>query len=71
MKMMEEISGHTVKPIVDASLFRSDEPRSIIGSPSRLETLVGPLPNPSFRETLERMYNAFGGALKTRAPANN
>jgi hypothetical protein len=45
-----------LKVVSDPELFRKDEPRTLIGSPSRLEALVGPLPNPEFRETLMRMY---------------
>ena len=59
LKIMDEISGHSIKPVIDPSLFRRDEPRSIVGSPSRLEALIGPLPNPEFRETLTKMYDAF------------
>ena len=57
-KILEEISGHSLKVVTDSSLFRNDEPRVIAGSPMRLETFVGPLPNPEFRETLSRMYEA-------------
>jgi GDP-6-deoxy-D-talose 4-dehydrogenase len=59
LKIMDEISGRPVKLVTDASLFRSDEPRFILGSPARLESLIGPLPNPAFRETLARMYDVF------------
>ena len=59
LTMMDDISGHTVTPVTDPSLLRDDEPRSIVGSPSRIEALIGPLPNPEFRETLARMYDAF------------
>jgi GDP-6-deoxy-D-talose 4-dehydrogenase len=58
-KMMDDITGHSVRLVTDFSLFRGDEPRFIVGSPSRLEALIGPLPNPEFRETLVRMYDAF------------
>jgi nucleoside-diphosphate-sugar epimerase len=54
--IMAEISGHHLKIVTDTSLLRSDEPRVIVGSPARLESLVGPLPNPEFRETLTRMF---------------
>lgn len=56
--IMADISGHNLKIVTDASLLRSDEPRMIVGSPARLESLVGPLPNPELRETLVRMYDA-------------
>jgi GDP-6-deoxy-D-talose 4-dehydrogenase len=58
LKMMEEISGRSLELVTDMSLFRSDEPHVIVGSASRLESLVGPLPNPDFRETLLNMYRA-------------
>lgn len=57
--MMEEISGHRLRTVTDPAFVRADEPRSIIGSPARLEGLVGPLPNPEFRDTLARMYDAM------------
>ena len=57
-KIMEEVSGHSVKLIIDSSLFRADEPQYFVGSPSRLEGLTGPLPNPQLRETLVKMYEA-------------
>jgi nucleoside-diphosphate-sugar epimerase len=59
LKIMDDISGHPVRLVTDSSLFRDDEPRFIVGSPSRLEALIGPLPNPEFRETLVQMYDAF------------
>lgn len=57
--VLQEISGHSLQLVTDPSLQRDDEPRTIVGSPRRLEELVGPLPNPAFRLTLERMYDAF------------
>jgi len=59
LKIMDDISGHSITSVIDRSLFRPDEPRSIVGSPARLEALIGPLPNPAIRETLTRMYDAF------------
>ena len=58
MTIMDEIAGHSVRLITEPGLLRRDEPRFIVGSPARLEGLVGPLPNPEFRETLARMYDA-------------
>jgi nucleoside-diphosphate-sugar epimerase len=54
--IMDDLSGYAMKVVADPALFRKDETRMLIGSPSRLEALVGPLPNPEFRETLVRMY---------------
>ena len=59
LKFMNELSGRTIRVVTDPSLVRSGEPQCIVGSPARLESLVGPLPNPEFRETLTRMYNEF------------
>jgi len=64
-KVMEEISGHTIKVVTDPSFARSDEPHVIVGSPVRLEALVGSLPNPEFRETLLRMYEACRQKIST------
>lgn len=57
-KLMEDISGHTLKIVQDLSLVRSDDPHVIVGSPVRLEALVGALPHFEFRDTLSRMYEA-------------
>jgi nucleoside-diphosphate-sugar epimerase len=59
VKIMTELSGHALRVVTDPALVRAGEPRVIVGSPARLESLVGPLPNPAFRETLQRMYDAF------------
>ena len=64
---MNELSGYPIHVVTDPSLVRSGEPRCIVGSPARLESLVGPLPNPEFRETLTRMYNEFSDQ---QAPVN-
>lgn len=66
LEIMEDISGHTLKVVPEPSLYRHDEPRVILGSSARLETLVGPLPNPDFRETLLRMYEAGCGPNQGR-----
>lgn len=57
IKMMDEISGWHVEPVADPLLYRNQEPRFIVGSPHRLESLVGALPNPEFRQTLVQMYD--------------
>ena len=63
-RMMEEISGHTVSVMIDPTLIRTNEPRIIFGSSSRLESLVGTLPNPEFHETLQRIYDSFRKAAE-------
>ena len=56
LKIMTEISGHSPRLVTDSALRRTGEPRCIVGSPVRLEKLVGVLPNPEFNDTLKRMY---------------
>jgi hypothetical protein len=53
---MNDLSGYAMKVVSDPALSRKNEPQTLIGSPSRLEALVGPLSNRDFRETLARMY---------------
>ena len=60
---MEDISGHALKIVTDSSLIRDNEPDIIVGSAVRLEALIGPLPNPEFRETLLRMYETGTGQI--------
>ena len=59
LAIMDEISGRPLRRRSDPSLFRAGEARFLVGSPARLESLIGPLPNPEFRDTLARMYDAF------------
>jgi GDP-6-deoxy-D-talose 4-dehydrogenase len=59
LEFMDKLSGHPMRVVTEPSLVRSGEPHFIVGSPVRLESLVGPLPNPEFRETLARMYREF------------
>jgi GDP-6-deoxy-D-talose 4-dehydrogenase len=59
LAMMDDISGRSLRRVSDPTLFRADEARFLVGSPARLESLIGPLPNPEFRDTLTRMYEAF------------
>lgn len=59
LKTMDEISGNRMHVATDPSLVRAKEAQFIVGSPSRLEALIGPLPNPDFRETLTQMYNSL------------
>jgi nucleoside-diphosphate-sugar epimerase len=59
LEIMRDLSGHQLRIVSDPTLVRADEPRTLIGSPARLESMGGNLPNPAFRDTLTRMYNAF------------
>lgn len=55
---LQEISGHRIEVIRLPALMRANEPRTILGSAKRLEAMLGPLPNPDFAATLQRMYEA-------------
>lgn len=67
IKIMDEIAGYSMQLVTDKALLREGEPRSIVGSPQRLEHLVGPLPSPEFRETLMRMYVAYSQPIRSVA----
>lgn len=56
IQIMDDIAGYSINVVHDPALVRNDEPRSFVGSPARLEELVGHLPNPELRQTLVRMY---------------
>jgi GDP-6-deoxy-D-talose 4-dehydrogenase len=58
VSLMQDISGHRIKIVQNQALMRHNEARTIQGSVARLESLVGDLPNPDFRTTLRRMYEA-------------
>lgn len=56
MSIMDDLAGYRMKVVPAPEFWRKDEPRTVIGSPLRLEALVGSLPNPEIRQTLTRMY---------------
>ena len=58
IRILQEISGHSIEVVKDPTLVRSGEPRTILGSPVRLESMLGNLPNPEFRDTLRLMYES-------------
>lgn len=55
---LQDISGHRIEIIGLPALMRANEPRMILGSATRLEAMLGPLPNLDFAATLRRMYEA-------------
>ena len=61
--LLQEISGHSIEVVKDPGLVRPGEPRVIEGSVTRLQSMLGDLPNPDFRDTLRSMYEA--GASST------
>ena len=56
--LLREISGHSIEVVKDPGLVRPGEPRVIQGSVRRLQSMLGDLPNPDFRDTLRSMYEA-------------
>jgi nucleoside-diphosphate-sugar epimerase len=56
--LLREISGHSIEVVKDPALVRPGEPRTIQGSALRLESMLGDLPNPDFRDTLQSMYES-------------
>ena len=56
--LLQDISGHSIEVMRDPALFRPGEPHTILGSATRLEAMLGDLPNPDLRETLRTMYEA-------------
>lgn len=56
ISIMDGLAGYSMRVVPVPELFRKDEPRCVVGSPSRLEASVGTLPNPEIGETLARMY---------------
>lgn len=56
ISIMDDLAGYCMKIVLAPELLRKDDPRTVVGSSSRLEALVGTLPDPEIRETLARMY---------------
>ena len=56
--LLQEISGHSIEVGTDPGLVRPGEPRTIQGSAARLESMLGDLPNPDFRDTLRSIYES-------------
>jgi len=53
---LQEMSGHSIEVVQNPALVRPGEPHVIQGSAARLESMLGDLPNPDFRDTLRTMY---------------
>lgn len=56
--LLQEMSGHSIEVVKDPALVRAGEPRTIQGSAMRLESMLGDLPNPDFRDTLRSIYES-------------
>jgi nucleoside-diphosphate-sugar epimerase len=53
--LVQAISGHSIEVRVNPAFVRSDEVRTLWGSPERLRQAIGPVRMPPFEETLRWM----------------
>ena len=58
IEMMDEIAGYQIEVSVNPAFVRPNEIKRLVGSSTKLETMIGEIPLRSFRDTLETMYNA-------------
>ena len=59
--MSEKITGHTMQVQTNPAFVRANEVRTLLGSPAKLKTLVGPdWKNPPLQETLRWMLESPG-----------
>lgn len=58
IEMMNEIARYEITVSVNPDFVRPNEIKRLVGSSTKLETLIGDIPLRPFRETLEMMYNA-------------
>jgi len=56
--IMEEIAGYRIEQRVNPNFVRSNEVKLLLGSPARLEAVIGPMEWIPLRETLTWMLNA-------------
>ena len=55
IEMVSELSGHPLQVTVNPALVRANEVRSLCGSASKLESVIGPLDAIPLRQTLNWM----------------
>ena len=60
---LSDISGRRIDIVVDPAFVRPGEPQLIVGSPEKLNSLIGPLHPPLLKNVVTRMYEAAGGKL--------
>jgi nucleoside-diphosphate-sugar epimerase len=63
LEQLTEISGHRLELRVNAEFVRASEVHRLVGSSSRMETALGPLPHRDFRETLAWMLDVPSAPL--------
>ena len=56
--MMQEICGHKIEVRVNPAFVRAAEVKTLVGSPDKLQALLGELPRVPFAETLRWMVGA-------------
>jgi len=57
LETLQRLAGHEIQTDIDASLLRSNEIHTLIGSPRKLESVLAVPPRPALTETLEWMYS--------------
>lgn len=57
IEMMNEIAGYEIEVIVNPAFVRPNEIKRLVGSSTKLQTLIGQMPVRPFRETLQMMYD--------------
>jgi nucleoside-diphosphate-sugar epimerase len=58
VSMMEEIAGYRPEVTVNPAFVRPNEVKKLIGDPSKIDAVVGPLPRWDLRQTLQWMYES-------------
>lgn len=58
ISMMQEICGHRIEVRVNPAFVRSAEVKTLVGSPAKLQALLGELPRMPFEQTLRWMAGA-------------
>lgn len=58
LALMSEIAGYKIDVKINPDFVRSDEVKVLMGARSKLESIVGPIDDIPFRDTLQWMYEA-------------
>ena len=58
LSIMQELSGHEIKVVINPAFVRSNEVHQLIGSRAKLDAAIGSLAPIPLRETLQWMLNA-------------
>ncbi len=56
IQAMNKIAGYEIKVTVNPKFVRNNEIPLLTGSPAKLQSVVGSIPQPTFEETLQQLY---------------